>query len=159
MKLETKIGENQAFVIRGATGSGKTWFVERLAQLLAKKVVLVPQYPLFKPQLKVDQFLNLLPLENASRAKLREDLQKMGVPLEKRIGGKLMGMLDIPGLSGGQRKKLLLALSVQLAMARRAKAIVLDEPFAGIDADSMETVLDSVSATSLLFSNCVGVRS
>mmetsp|Transcript_2520 Transcript_2520/g.7491 ORF Transcript_2520/g.7491 Transcript_2520/m.7491 type:complete len:478 (-) Transcript_2520:225-1658(-) len=86
-------------------------------------------------------FLSLLPLKAAGREQLLLDLKEMDVPTDKLIGGKLMGMLDIPGLSGGQRKKLLLALSVQMAVARDAKAMVLDEPFAGIDADSMPRVL------------------
>jgi len=86
-------------------------------------------------------FLSLLPLKAAGREQLLQDLKEMDVPTDKLIGGKLMGMLDIPGLSGGQRKKLLLALSVQMALARNAKAMVLDEPFAGIDGDSMPGVL------------------
>mmetsp|Transcript_7270 Transcript_7270/g.22169 ORF Transcript_7270/g.22169 Transcript_7270/m.22169 type:complete len:513 (+) Transcript_7270:113-1651(+) len=141
-ELENAVLRNQAFIIRGSTGSGKTWFVEKLAELLGEGVVLVPQYPLFKPQLRVDMFINMLPLHGPARAKLKQDLDKMGVPIDKRIGGKLMGMLEVSGLSGGQRKKLLLALAVQLALARNAKAMVLDEPFAGIDAASMPLVLE-----------------
>lgn len=83
----------------------------------------------------------MLPLHSSARKKLLNALAIMNVPSHKRIGGKLMGMLDIGGLSGGQRKKLLLALAVQLALARKAKAIILDEPFAGIDVKSMPLVL------------------
>ena len=97
----------------------------------------VPQYPLFKPQLRVGQYLNLV----KAREDLRRDVARMGIPLSRRIGGKLMGMLEVPGgLSGGQRKKLVVALAV--AMSKDAKVIILDEPFAGIDADSMSVVLD-----------------
>lgn len=141
-EMETAVLKHQAFIIRGSTGSGKTWFVSKLAELLGEGVVLVPQYPLFKPQLKVSHFLNMLPLNAQSRQGLLSDLEKMGVPVDKMMGGKLMGMLEVPGLSGGQRKKLLLALAVWLALSRNAKAMVLDEPFAGIDAASMPTVLD-----------------
>ncbi|KAJ8604910.1 hypothetical protein CTAYLR_004339 [Chrysophaeum taylorii] len=141
-ELESVVASHQAFIVRGATGSGKTWFVQKLTELLGEgNVVLIPQYPMFKPQLPVKTFINMLPLHTPAREKLFADLEAMGVPTDKRIGGKLMGMLDVPGLSGGQRKKMLLALAVQLAMTRNAKAMVLDEPFAGIDAASMETVL------------------
>ncbi|KAJ8602989.1 hypothetical protein CTAYLR_001505 [Chrysophaeum taylorii] len=141
-ELESVVASHQAFIVRGATGSGKTWFVQKLTELLGDgNVVLIPQYPMFKPQLPVKTFINMLPLHTPAREQLFADLEAMGVPTNKRIGGKLMGMLDVPGLSGGQRKKMLLALAVQLAITRNAKAMVLDEPFAGIDAASMETVL------------------
>jgi ABC-type Mn2+/Zn2+ transport system ATPase subunit len=132
------------WVVKGTTGSGKTYFVEGLKdQLIANgsPVIFVPQYPMFKPQLDVTKFLKLLPLSKANREELMKTLEELQVPSKGMIGGKLMGMLDIPGLSGGQRKKLLLAVAGAVAREFVCPFIVLDEPFAGVDASAMPVVL------------------
>lgn len=138
------LADSDWWVVKGSTGSGKTFFVEHLKNIISadgKPVIYVPQYPMFKPQLSVQRFLNLLPLTKEARSELFTNLEEMKVPTDCRIGGKLMGMIDLPGLSGGQRKKLLVAVCVAIAHSWQCPFVVLDEPFAGIDEKSMDAVL------------------
>merc|ERR1712070_87622 len=97
---------------------------------------------MFKPQMKVMMFMNLLPLSPENRSDMIENMKKMEVPLEGAIGGKVMGMMDLPGLSGGQRKKMLIAICVALAVEKKEKALDLDEPVDGINKESMPKVLE-----------------
>jgi hypothetical protein len=96
---------------------------------------------MFKPQLPVKRFLNMLPVSKATSTELIASLEEMAVPLNGLVGGALYGMLNIPGLSGGQRKKLLVGVSVAIAIQYKCPFIIMDEPFAGIDAKSMEAVV------------------
>jgi len=142
------VSDKDWWVVKGSTGSGKTFFVEHLKDLInadGKPVVYVPQFPMFKPQLGTMTFLNMLPLTKEAREKLYSNLAAMEVPTNGKVGGKVMGMIELPGLSGGQRKKMLLAICIAVATSWQCPFIVLDEPFAGIDADSMDAVLKAMT--------------
>jgi len=71
-----------------------------------------------------------------------KSLEEMEVPTKGLVGGALYGMLNLPGLSGGQRKKLLIAVTVALATQFKCPYIIMDEPFAGINEGSMAAVIN-----------------
>jgi len=153
------LGNTEWYVVKGTTGCGKTYFVEQLKDKIKsqkKPVVYVPQYPMFKPQLLCTAFLNMLPISPQTLRELYDDLEEMKVPATesgKLIGGKMMGMMDLPGLSGGQRKKLLIGITMAIAREFKNHFIILDEPFAGIDEASMKAVLNVMARTAKVVNN------
>lgn len=157
VQMDSWVRDTPWFVVKGCTGSGKTYFVEHLkAQIEASgsTVVYVPQYPMFKPQLTVRCFINMMPVKREVKQDLIANLQLMQVPTESGfIGGKMMGMMDLPGLSGGQRKKMMLAVSVATAINFQCPFVIMDEPFAGIDEPSMEAVLQVMAQASEVVPN------
>jgi len=135
--------KHQWWIIKGATGSGKTFFLECMKHELknaGEDVVFVSQYPMFKPQVPVMRFLKMQPFSSQIHQDMLKNLGDMEVPLQGLVAGKMLGMLDMKGLSGGQRKKLLIALAVATASQFQSKFIIMDESFAGIDFNSMKSV-------------------
>jgi len=58
----------------------------------------------------------------------------------RSIGGALMGGLNVPGLSGGEKKRLALACALVL----KAKLIMLDEITSGLDSENALIVMERV---------------
>ena len=54
---------------------------------------------------------------------------------------------DAEGLSAGERRRVALARALARVELGRAGLLVLDEPTAGLDADTEQTVLDAVRAS------------
>jgi len=145
LDLNALAARDRWFIVKGTTGSGKTYFVEMIKLAISANnypVVYVPQFPIFKPQLKVAHYVGMMPLSKDGKEYMRGILEKMDVKATGLVGGKLMGMLELPGLSGGDRKKLLLATALAMAKEFQCPFIVLDEPFAGIDELSMPSILE-----------------
>ena len=81
---------------------------------------------------------------HAQDAVLREALDRCGassIPLKKRIAD------DAEGLSAGERRRVALARALVRVEQAGAELLVLDEPTAGLDADTEATVLEAVRAS------------
>lgn len=77
-------------------------------------------------------------------AMLRDALDRCGaaaIPLNKRIDD------DAEGLSAGERRRVALARALVRVEQAEAGLLVLDEPTAGLDADTEATVLEAVRAS------------
>mgnify|MGYP001758885272 FL=1 len=74
----------------------------------------------------------------------RDALDRCGaaaIPLNKRIDD------DAEGLSAGERRRVALARALVRVEQAEAGLLVLDEPTAGLDADTEATVLEAVRAS------------
>ena len=81
---------------------------------------------------------------DAPEAMLRDALDRCGaaaIPLNKRIDD------DAEGLSAGERRRVALARALVRVEQAEAGLLVLDEPTAGLDADTEATVLEAVRAS------------
>jgi len=81
---------------------------------------------------------------DAPEAMLRDALDRCGaaaIPLNKRIDD------DAEGLSAGERRRVALARALVRVEQAEAGLLVLDEPTAGLAADTEATVLEAVRAS------------
>jgi ABC-2 type transport system ATP-binding protein len=143
--LEVRAGEVVALL--GPNGAGKTTALSILlglrrpdagcAELFGEDprrpsarvaVGVTPQESGFPPTLRVGEIVDLVRAHFPDPAPSAELLERFGLTgVARRQAG---------GLSGGERRR----LSVTLALAGRPRAIVLDEPTAGLDVESRLSV-------------------
>lgn len=148
--LDLRIDPAQLTVVSGPNGAGKTTLLEALAGVGpgrvgavagARRIAFVPQQsaiaeglPLTVAQLvRMGAWRRRLPLP--SRAERADAVEAMAA-----LGIADLAARPVATLSGGQRQRALLAQ----ALARRADALLLDEPTTGLDAASSSHILAAV---------------
>lgn len=140
--------KNKCYLIIGANGTGKSTFVRLMAGMLrdnsfieenddSQKVL--PQ----SIQLFDESIMDILIDESVVYSE--EVATRLGVfELINRIKEKKENTVSISSLSGGEKKKILLSL----ILGQTPDILILDEPFAEIDADSKvalaEVICDSI---------------
>ncbi|GBF96283.1 ABC transporter G family [Raphidocelis subcapitata] len=158
-------GEMQALL--GPSGAGKSTFMDILAlrksvgnltgrllvngvratRRFVRKTSYVPQEDNFVPTMTTWEVMSfyadiILPAEwskQRRRVRIREVLSEMGLAHAHRtiIGGTLPGGLMMRGLSGGERKRLAIAVGILAAPS----VLFLDEPTSGLDSFAALTVM------------------
>jgi ABC-2 type transport system ATP-binding protein len=149
--LELRVGE--VLAVLGPNGAGKTTALSILlglrrpdagrAELLGRdprvptvreRVGVTPQETGFPPTLRVREIVDLVRAHFPDPAPAEELLRRFGlVDVARRQAG---------GLSGGQRRR----LSLALAFAGRPHVVFLDEPTAGLDVEARRTFWQEVRA-------------
>jgi zinc transport system ATP-binding protein len=160
--IDLSVEQGEAVALMGANGSGKTTLVRTLLGLTPyqhgevklfdtelaafrdwKRVGYVPQRAhIAYPQARVGEVIatGLLagrppfrPMGKAAKSRIRQVLEQVG----------LSDLLQHPyrRLSGGQQQRVLIAR----ALASAADLLVMDEPLAGIDLPSQESLAETLS--------------
>ncbi len=112
---------------------------ESVWQAWRRQLAYVPQVPAMMAGTVAENVR--LGCPHAQDAVLREALDRCGassIPLKKRISD------DAEGLSAGERRRVALARALVRVEQAGAGLLVLDEPTAGLDADTEATVLEAV---------------
>ena len=115
---------------------------ESVWQAWRRQLAYVPQVPAMMAGTVAENVR--LGCPHAQDAVLREALDRCGassIPLKKRIAD------DAEGLSAGERRRVALARALVRVEQAGAGLLVLDEPTAGLDADTEATVLEAVRAS------------
>ena len=115
---------------------------ESVWQSWRRQLAYVPQVPAMMAGTVAENIR--LGCSDAPEAMLRDALDRCGaaaIPLNKRIDD------DAEGLSAGERRRVALARALVRAEQAEAGLLVLDEPTAGLDADTEATVLEAVRAS------------
>nr|WP_255262776.1 thiol reductant ABC exporter subunit CydD [Cutibacterium namnetense] len=115
---------------------------ESVWQAWRRQLAYVPQVPAMMAGTVAENVR--LGCPHAQDAVLREALDRCGassIPLKKRIAD------DAEGLSAGERRRVALARALVRVEQAGAGLLVLDEPTAGLDADTEATVLEAVPAS------------
>lgn len=115
---------------------------ESVWQSWRRQLAYVPQVPAMMAGTVAENIR--LGCSDAPEAMLREALDRCGaaaIPLNKRIDD------DAEGLSAGERRRVALARALVRVEQAEAGLLVLDEPTAGLDADTEATVLEAVRAS------------
>ena len=115
---------------------------ESVWQSWRRQLAYVPQVPAMMAGTVAENIR--LGCSDAPEAMLRDALDRCGaaaIPLNKRIDD------DAEGLSAGERRRVALARALVRVEQAEAGLLVLDEPTAGLDADTEETVLEAVRAS------------
>jgi ABC-type multidrug transport system ATPase subunit len=129
--------------VRGPNGSGKTTLLRVLAGLLKptegsveapRRTVLVHQQPYFFRGTARENVAYALKLN-------RRPVREAGEWLA-RLGAESFADRPASTLSEGERRR----VAVARALATRPEALLLDEPFAGLDAEGLATVTGALSA-------------
>ena len=114
---------------------------ESVWQSWRRQLAYVPQVPAMMAGTVAENIR--LGCSDAPEAMLRDALDRCGaaaIPLNKRID-------DAEGLSAGERRRVALARALVRVEQAEAGLLVLDEPTAGLDADTEATVLEAVRAS------------
>jgi ABC-2 type transport system ATP-binding protein len=116
--------------------AGSAWLFGRDPTIPAarRSVGATPQEIGFPDNLKVREVIDLVRAHYPAPASTQEVLARFGL-LE--VAGRRTG-----GLSGGQKRR----LAVALAFAGSPRAVILDEPTAGLDVDSRRGLWDGIRA-------------
>lgn len=115
---------------------------ESVWQSWRRQLAYVPQVPAMMAGTVAENIR--LGCSDAPGAMLRDALDRCGaatIPLDKRIDD------DAEGLSAGERRRVALARALVRVEQAEAGLLVLDEPTAGLDADTEATVLEAVRAS------------
>lgn len=115
---------------------------ESVWQSWRRQLAYVPQVPAMMAGTVAENIR--LECSDAPEAMLRDALDRCGaaaIPLNKRIDD------DAEGLSAGERRRVALARALVRVEQAEAGLLVLDEPTAGLDADTEATVLEAVRAS------------
>lgn len=115
---------------------------ESVWQSWRRQLAYVPQVPAMMAGTVAENIR--LGRSDAPEAMLRDALDRCGaaaIPLNKRIDD------DAEGLSAGERRRVALARALVRVEQAEAGLLVLDEPTAGLDADTEATVLEAVRAS------------
>ena len=115
---------------------------ESVWQSWRRQLAYVPQVPAMMAGTVAENIR--LGCSDAPEAMLRDALDRCGaaaIPLNKRIDD------DAEGLSAGERRRVALARALVRVEQPEAGLLVLDEPTAGLDADTEATVLEAVRAS------------
>jgi ABC-type multidrug transport system ATPase subunit len=139
--LEIRDGERVG--VRGPNGSGKTTLLRVLAGLLKptegsveapRRTVLVHQQPYFFRGTARENVAYALKLNRRPAREAGEWLEKLGAA----------AFADRPAstLSEGERRR----VAIARALAASPEALLLDEPFAGLDAEGLATVTSALQA-------------
>lgn len=115
---------------------------ESVWQSWRRQLAYVPQVPAMMAGTVAENIR--LGYSDAPEAMLRDALDRCGaaaIPLNKRIDD------DAEGLSAGERRRVALARALVRVEQAEAGLLVLDEPTAGLDADTEATVLEAVRAS------------
>ena len=115
---------------------------ESVWQAWRRQLAYVPQVPAMMAGTVAENVR--LGCPHPQHAVLREALDRCGassIPLKKRIAD------DAEGLSAGERRRVALARALVRVEQAGAGLLVLDEPTAGLDADTEATVLEAVRAS------------
>lgn len=115
---------------------------ESVWQSWRRQLAYVPQVPAMMAGTVAENIR--LGCSDAPEAMLRDALDRCGaaaIPLNKRIND------DAEGLSAGERRRVALARALVRVEQAEAGLLVLDEPTAGLDADTEATVLEAVRAS------------
>ena len=124
-------------VVVGASGSGKTTFLEDVHKL--HKCCYVRQYHTVRPYIQVRKIPNFEPSrlpywDLYAKKTVEGGAKNASYNPAIKIGGTMAGEFTA-GLSGGQRKMMLFELVRQRTESSKDLLIVLDEPFAGVTDD------------------------
>ena len=124
-------------VVVGASGSGKTTFLEDVHKL--HKCCYVRQYHTVRPYIQVRKIPNFEPSrlpywDLYAKKTVEGGAKNASYNPAIKIGGTMAGKFTA-GLSGGQRKMMLFELVRQRTESSNDLLIVLDEPFAGVTDD------------------------
>ena len=115
---------------------------ESVWQSWRRQLAYVPQVPAMMAGTVAENIR--LGCSDTLEAMLRDALDRCGaaaIPLNKRIDD------DAEGLSAGERRRVALARALVRVEQAEAGLLVLDEPTAGLDADTEATVLEAVRAS------------
>ena len=115
---------------------------ESVWQSWRRQLAYVPQVPAMMAGTVAENIR--LGCSDAPEAMLRDALDRCGaaaIPLNKRIDD------DAEGLSAGERRRVALARALVRVEQAEAGLLVLDEPTAGLDADTEATALEAVRAS------------
>ena len=115
---------------------------ESVWQSWRRQLAYVPQVPAMMAGTVAENIR--LGCSDTPEAMLRDALDRCGaaaIPLNKRIDD------DAEGLSAGERRRVALARALVRVEQAEAGLLVLDEPTAGLDADTEATVLEAVRAS------------
>lgn len=115
---------------------------ESVWQSWRRQLAYVPQVPAMMAGTVAENIR--LGCSDAPEAMLRDALDRCGaaaIPLNKRIDD------NAEGLSAGERRRVALARALVRVEQAEAGLLVLDEPTAGLDADTEATVLEAVRAS------------
>ncbi|MES8586274.1 thiol reductant ABC exporter subunit CydD [Cutibacterium acnes] len=115
---------------------------ESVWQSWRRQLAYVPQVPAMMAGTMAENIR--LGCSDTPEAMLRDALDRCGaaaIPLNKRIDD------DAEGLSAGERRRVALARALVRVEQAEAGLLVLDEPTAGLDADTEATVLEAVRAS------------
>jgi len=157
-KLEVKkliVGKGEYFVIMGASGTGKTVFLESLAGFLKPKrgsivvdgyevthlppekrgIVLVPQDYGLWPHMTVYKNISF-PLE-VSRVP-KNEIERKVLRIAKELGIEQLLDRKPSTLSGGEKQRVALAR----ALVTQPKLVLLDEPTSSLDANTKRKVIE-----------------
>ncbi len=161
--LDLEVYEGETFVLLGGSGSGKTVLMKHLEGLLQPDAgtVVVDGQDLRDPkalekvrheigvQFQSGALFDSLTVAQNIAFPLRELLHLAATEIDARVAAllELVGLREVAGrlpaeLSGGMRKRLAFAR----AMALRPKLLLADEPTAGLDPITTETVDDALVA-------------
>lgn len=149
-ELSLRLEPGRIAALFGENGSGKTTLLKVLAGLLAEYTGDVHIHG-HRPGPESKALVSFLPdrsfLPNAITSRAALDMfDEFFADFDRdRATDLIEGFAIDPGrklktLSKGQREKVQLAL----AMSRRAKVYLLDEPISGVDPSARETILDTI---------------
>ena len=143
--LDLSLKNGQVYTLLGKNGAGKTTFINILLRLIKedsgsvvsnvsvkKEVGVVFQEDYFPKETTVSDLIKLQASFFHRKVDVDEELKKMGLEKEK--------FQKVGTLSGGQKRK----LSFLLATLHDPKLLILDEPTAGMDYDSVEKFVQQI---------------
>ena len=143
--LDLSLKNGQVYTLLGKNGAGKTTFINILLRLIKedsgsvvsnvsvkKEVGVVFQEDYFPKETTVSELIKLQASFFHKKVNVDEELKIMGLEKEK--------FQKVGTLSGGQKRK----LSFLLATLHDPKLLILDEPTAGMDYDSVEKFVQQI---------------
>ncbi|MDV5976376.1 UNVERIFIED_CONTAM: ABC transporter ATP-binding protein [Streptococcus canis] len=143
--LDVDLETGKVYTLLGKNGAGKTTFISILLRLMKedeghvatnlnikKEVGVVFQEDYFPKDITVSDLIKLQASFFHKKVNIDEQLKNMGLEKEKNQKAGT--------LSGGQKRK----LSFLLAILHDPKLLILDEPTAGMDYDSVEKFVQQI---------------
>lgn len=143
--LDLDLETGKVYTLLGKNGAGKTTFISILLRLIKedeghvatnldikKEVGVIFQEDYFPKDTTVSDLIKLQASFFHKKVDIDEQLENMGLEKEKNQ--------KVGTLSGGQRRK----LSFILAILHNPKLLILDEPTAGMDYDSVEKFVQQI---------------